>query len=122
MTLAEIMKSKGVADALINEILATMKENRIFTAGEENLDIDKISHEQFGISFLRWETLLRMMQEEGYIKGLVYEQTMSDSSPHVVTPIRPKITIKGLEYLTENSFMKKAEEALKTVKEIIPGM
>lgn len=90
--------------------------------GEETVDMDKISHEQFGISFLRWEALLRMMQEEGYIKGLVYSQTFSDNSPHVVMPIRPTITIRGLEYLEENSFMKKAEEALKTVKEIIPGM
>ena len=90
--------------------------------GVENLDIDKISHEQLGISFLRWEALLRMMQEEGYIKGLVYEQTMSDSSPHVVIPIRPKITIKGLEYLAENGLMKKAESVFKTVKEFIPGV
>lgn len=90
--------------------------------GEENLDFDKISYEQFGISFLRWEALLRMMQEEGYIKGLVYEQTMSDSSPHVVLPINPKITIKGMEYLEENSFMKKAAETIKTVKEIIPSV
>lgn len=88
--------------------------------GEENLDMDKISYEQLGISFVRWEALLRMMQEEGYIKGLIYEQTMSDVSPHVVIPINPKITIKGLEYLEENSFMKKAGEMLKKVKEFIP--
>lgn len=29
---------------------------------------------------------------------------------------------KGLEYLEENSFMKKAENTLKAVKEIIPGI
>ena len=90
--------------------------------GEYNLDLDKISHEQLGISFLRWEALLRMMQEEGYIKGLVFEQTMSDSSPHVVIPIRPTITISGLEYLAENSLMKKVESAFKTVKDFIPGV
>ena len=90
--------------------------------GEDNLNLDRISHEQLGISFLRWEALLRMMQEEGYIKGLIYEQNLSDSAPHVVTPISPKITIKGLEYLEENSMMKKAENALKTIKEIVPGM
>ena len=103
---------------IIYRILKYLEEH----LGEGNLDVDKISHEQFGISFVRWETLLRMMQEEGYIKGLIYEQTMSDSSPHVVTPIRPSITIKGLEYLSENSLMKKAENAAKRVKEIIPGM
>jgi hypothetical protein len=86
----------------------------------DDIDIDRISHERFGISFARWETLLRMMQEEGYIKGLLYEQTTSDSSPHVVMPIRPRITIRGLEYLEENSMMKKVANTLKTIKEIRP--
>ena len=62
------------------------------------------------------------MKEEGDIKRLVYEQTMSDSSPHVVTPIRPKITVKWLEYPEENSFMKKAAETFRTIKSIVPGM
>lgn len=88
----------------------------------EAITVEEISHERFGISFLRWEALLRMMQEDGYIKGLVYEQTMSDSSPHVVAPIRPRITIKGLEYLTENSLMKRVANGMKTAKEIIPGI
>lgn len=101
---------------IIYRILKYLEERM----GEETVDIDRISHERLGISFLRWESLLRMMQEEGYIKGLVYEQTMSDSSPHVVTPIRPKITIKGLEYLEDNGLMKKAAETLKTIKSIIP--
>lgn len=103
---------------IIYQILKYLEEHM----GEPDLDVERISHERFGISFLRWEFLLRMMQEEGYIKGLTYQQTMSDSSPHVVTPIRPVITIKGLEYLCENSFMQKAANALKTVKEIVPGM
>jgi hypothetical protein len=89
---------------------------------EPNIDMTKISHEALGISFLRWEALLRLMQEEGYIKGLVYQQTMSDSQPHVVEPVRPSITIKGLEYLAENGIMKKMAEAAKRVKEIIPGI
>ena len=101
---------------IIYQILKYLEQH----LGEENLDIDKISNDRLGISFLRWESLLRMMQEEGYIKGLMYEQTMSDSSPHVVLPINPKITIRGLEYLEENSFMKKAGNMLKTIKEIIP--
>lgn len=101
---------------IIYRILKYLEEHM----GEETVAIDRISHECLNISFLRWESLLRMMQEEGYIKGLVYEQTMSDSSPHVVLPIRPKITIKGLEYLEDNGLMKKAAETLKTIKAIIP--
>lgn len=39
MTIAEILKAKGVDDAIINEIQEEMKSNKIFTASEENLDI-----------------------------------------------------------------------------------
>ena len=39
MTLQEILKACGVEDAVINQITSSMKENKIFTAGEENLDI-----------------------------------------------------------------------------------
>lgn len=39
MTLAEILKAKGVADDIANDIFTAMKENKIFTAGEENLDV-----------------------------------------------------------------------------------
>lgn len=39
MTLQEILKSKGLSDEQITEIVGDMKQNKIFTAGEENLDI-----------------------------------------------------------------------------------
>lgn len=39
MTLNEILKANGVNDEAISAIAAAMKENKIFTASEENLDI-----------------------------------------------------------------------------------
>ena len=39
MTLAELLKAKGLDDATINTIMEEMKANKIFTAGEENLDV-----------------------------------------------------------------------------------
>ena len=39
MTIAEILKAKGVADDVVQAILDDMKANKIFTASEENLDI-----------------------------------------------------------------------------------
>ena len=39
MTLQEILKAKGISDADIESILGEMKQNKIFTASEENLDI-----------------------------------------------------------------------------------
>ena len=39
MNLTEILKAKGVDDEVITKITADMKTNKVFTAGEENLDI-----------------------------------------------------------------------------------
>ena len=39
MTIAEILKAKGLDDKIITEIQEEMKSNKIFTASEENLDI-----------------------------------------------------------------------------------
>lgn len=39
MTIAEILKAKGIDDGIIKEIQEDMKANKIFTASEENLDI-----------------------------------------------------------------------------------
>lgn len=39
MTLEEILKSQGLTDEQIQTITGEMKQNKIFTAGEENLDI-----------------------------------------------------------------------------------
>lgn len=39
MTISEILKAKGLDDTAVNGILDEMKANKLFIAGEENLDI-----------------------------------------------------------------------------------
>lgn len=39
MTLKELLKSMGVTDEVISKVETGMKDNKIFTSGEENLDI-----------------------------------------------------------------------------------
>ena len=39
MTLQEILKSKGMSDEDITSVIGEMKQNKIFTASEENLDV-----------------------------------------------------------------------------------
>lgn len=39
MTIAEILKAKGIDDAIIEEVQNEMKANKIYTASEENLDV-----------------------------------------------------------------------------------
>ena len=38
MTLQEILKAQGLTDEQIEKVVGEMKQNKIFTASEENLD------------------------------------------------------------------------------------
>ena len=100
---------------IIYKVLAFLEKNM----GNEKINIAEISAEKFGISFEKWEQLLILLQEDGYIKGLVISKSLETAYGHITEPIKPRITLKGLEYLSENSFMAKAKEALKMVGEII---
>ena len=50
MTIEEILKAQGIEDSQVKGILAAMKENKVYTAGEENLDVrySKLKDEHTG--------------------------------------------------------------------------
>lgn len=87
--------------------------------GDEDFSEVVISAEKCKIAYPRWEQLLILMQDEGYIKGITTSKATSEKYRHIARPFNPQITIKGLEYLEENSLMAKAKEALKMAGEII---
>lgn len=84
------------------------------------VNLDMISPETLKISKERWEKYLEMLQDEGYIKGVKISTCIS--SAKVVNADNIQITLKGLEYLNENSMMKKAYRAIKGIKDVVPGM
>lgn len=100
---------------IMYKILRELEKNM----GNEKFSVETISAEKLKVSFEKWEQLLILMQEEGYIKGLVLSKDLEQTYMHISEPIKPKITIKGLEYLSDNSFMAKAKEALRMEGEII---
>lgn len=100
---------------IIYKILMELEQNM----GNEQFSVESISAERLKLPFNRWEQLMIMMQDEGYIRGLVVARNISERYRHIVEPIFPEITIKGLEYLAENSFMGKAKELLKMAGDFI---
>ncbi len=89
---------------------------------EESLDYDEFDKSLFnpellGISENRLNAILKMLQESGYITGILYRSGLPGIKLN-----RPAITLKGLEYLEENSAMKKAAALLKGIKETVPGL
>lgn len=103
---------------IIYKILKSLEKGMDYS----EFDTDCISPERLGVTRERWEKILIMMQKNGYIEGVVITSSLSDYYERIAEPIRPQITLLGLEYLTENTMMKKAEKVLKGIKEKIPRL
>lgn len=76
----------------------------------EEFDPERISPEVIGLLRERWEQLLIQLQKSGYVEGLNIRQYIRQT-PHILLPVCPRITLKGLEYLHENSIMQKMKAA-----------
>ena len=100
---------------IIYKILKELERNM----GNEDFNNYLISAERMKIPYAQWEQLIILLVDNGYITGVIASKSMSDKFRHIVEPMEPCITMKGLEYLAENSFMTKAKEMLKMVGDII---
>ena len=84
----------------------------------DEIDNSPISADTLGISRNRWMKIIEMLVSDGYIKGVsVKYGTHGDV---VVSAGSMRITIKGLEYLEENSIMKRAANIAKGITDMIP--
>lgn len=79
-----------------------------------------ISHERFGIPYSYWLDILIEMQKRGYVDGVLYRSTKGTG--RIVNYNDIDITFEGVEYLEENSMMKKVAEIMKDIKDIVPGL
>lgn len=71
MTLQEILKSQGLSDEQIESIVGEMKQNKIFTASEENLDIrySKLKADHDSLSAQHGESTKLIEQMKADAKG-----------------------------------------------------
>lgn len=99
---------------VIYRILKLLEESM----DHEEFDRSALNAEYFGVSEARFNAILRMLKEDGYIDGITYVNGL----PGVKILRYPRITLKGLEYLEENSTMKKAAALLRGIKETVPGL
>lgn len=98
---------------------------KILKVLEQAMDLDEfnpeeISAERLGISENRWRAIMEMLSESGYVKGVSVIKSIGGSSLRLRSDFG--ITLKGLEYLDDNTFMKKAANIAKGIKESIPGL
>ena len=84
----------------------------------EEFDKENLSPERLELSKPRWSRIMAMLLKEGYISGGQTWNAMDCSYPRVALT-RPEIMLKGLEYLEENSLMRKAADMAKGIIDIV---
>lgn len=69
-----------------------------------------------------WEYIIYNLHTEGYINGIALIPIDGREYPFIHELDKVNVTPKGIEYLCDNSFMEKAKQFLKDVKEAVPFM
>ena len=73
----------------------------------------------FNIKYRYWTFIMRNMLEQGLITGIHITKPWGKDT--IVEGLEQcEITPKGIEYLCDNSFMEKAKQFMKEIKEITP--
>lgn len=87
-----------------------------------NVESKNLEHnsQYFQINKDYWRYIIYHMHESGLIEGAVFIPVDEEDHPLPAQLGCVKITPAGIEYLCDNSFIKKAKEFLKDIKEIIP--
>lgn len=99
---------------IIYKILKTIEQSMDF----EEFDEYSISPKVLGISQERWKIIINELVNEGYITGITLIPVIGKltKEPRIIKPV---LTLKGMEYLEENSMMKKVANITKGIIEIV---
>lgn len=81
-------------------------------------DLSQISAEKFSLTEQRWTAIMEMLAREKYVDGISVKRSADGEA--VLSISTPRITLRGLEYLQENSMMKKAAGFAKGIADFIP--
>lgn len=99
---------------IIYRILSTLEKSMDL----EEIDTNCISAEQLKVSQERWSKYMEMLTDASYIKGVSIKKYVTGDIAVNIDEIR--ITLKGLEYLSENSIMQRMYKAAKGFTDLIP--
>lgn len=85
----------------------------------EQPDMSAITPEALKLTENRYNALMAMLVANGYIEGAVIKKYADETICRVVSIDNTRITLKGLEYLCENSTMRKIAQGLTGMADII---
>lgn len=96
---------------------------KILSSLEKSMDLESfptecIAPELLRISKERWTKYLEMLSDAGYIKGIRIKKYINGETNIDIEDIQ--ITLKGLEYLSENSIMQRLYKTAKGITDLVP--
>jgi hypothetical protein len=97
----------------VYRILTFLKKSEQY----DEFDGESFTPEYFGLTARQWALTLERMTDDGHIKGVCIRRGVDGYAS--VSLLQPRITSKGLEYLEENSLMRKAANLAEGIAEII---
>lgn len=136
MTLNEILKAKGLSDEDIESVISEMKQNKIFTTSEENLDIrygklktdfdnlkkDNAGNEGLQSKITEYETKVQNLEKElqqtkidSALKVALFEANVTD-----VDYLTFKIKEKGEIKLGDDGKIKGIDDTIAALKTQFP--
>ena len=97
----------------IYRILKTLESALDYT----DCDLSSIDHTCLEISKQRYDAYMEMLSDAGYIKGVKIREYVGGERKVDISGVQ--ITLKGLEYLSENGIMQRMYKAAKGIKDLI---
>lgn len=85
-------------------------------------DLDCIGYEVLRVEESYWNYIMLHLLDDEMIEGASKFKLVGRSKPLVKLTNDVMVTPKGIEFMQNNSAMKRAYDFLKSVKEIIPGL
>ena len=98
----------------IYKILKALEKAMDYT----NYDLSSISHTALEISKERWNSYIEMLSDNGYVKNVIIREYTQDNEK-LIDITKMRITLKGLEYLSENSIMQRLYKTAMGIKDVI---
>ena len=88
----------------------------------ENPDLEYLTAENFKINLAYWEYILEHLYKSNFIEGIKLVPILGKENKGIKITTQITITPQGIEFLQENSIMKRVKEFLISIKEIMPNL
>lgn len=98
---------------IIYQLLSYLREAMKYIQPDDT----KLQYEFYGIPREQFEKIFALLVEDGYIAGV--KVVRSETGTFIAGRGNARITLKGLEYLEENSIMNKVAGIAKGIYEVI---